>query len=100
MGLYQRWTATGENATNKINVHAFGAALREFARGQITKAQIVAAFDLDAQDETQLDAIIATYQALPNAAAQAKGMQAFESAMILAEAGYYTEQQCKDSLGF
>lgn len=49
---------TGEEsgqATPKIRVHAFMAALGEWERGRMTRAQVIAAFALTAQDEADLD---------------------------------------------
>ena len=100
MGLYERWTASGETAADKIPVHAFGAALGELARGELSKSEVVSGFALTAEDETELDAIIATYNALPTVGAKAQGMVAFNNVMLLCESGHYPKAKAKSSLGF
>lgn len=99
MGLYERWTNSGE-AGPKIPVHAFAAALRELTRGSVTKAQLVAAFALTSEDQTELDAIIATYQALPTSNAQEKAVVKLHDVMILCESGLYSKPKAKTELGF
>ena len=49
----------------KIPVHQFYAALAEYAAGAITRAGLVSYFQMSAEDETELDALIADYQAAP-----------------------------------
>lgn len=98
MGLYDRWVGTTED--NKIAVHVFGAGLSELARGAVTKQQLVDAFNLDAAEETELDAIIATYQGLGSAVEQYRFIGKLEDVMILSESGFYTEAKAKSELGF
>ena len=97
MGLYERWTAVDET---KISVHAFGAALSELARGSITKAQLISAFSLSAEDETELDAIIAVYTALGPAVDKVRFIGKLEDVMVLCEGGYYDKAKAKTELGF
>jgi hypothetical protein len=102
MGLYQRVTA---NDDTKISVHRFGAALRQFAAGQLTRAQIIASFNLAGDDITNLDALIASYQALPtnntgNTFTKALRLDTMEDVFLLCEAGDYTELKAKSALGF
>lgn len=99
MGLYERWTDSDEDHA-RIPVHTFAAALRELTRGAVTKAQIVAAFSLTPEDETELDAIIATYQALPTSTAQGRAVVKLHDVMILCETGFYTKAKAKTELGF
>lgn len=102
MGLYQRITAT--DAT-KIGVHRFGAALRQMAGGQLTRQQVIDAFQLAGDDVTQLDALIATYQGMPtnntaNAFAKAAWLDRMEDVFLLCETGDYPEAKAKTALGF
>jgi len=100
MGLYERWTATGEDATGKIAVHAFTAALREVARGRRTVAQLVTVFALDADDQADLNALGAHYTALGTVLAKEQWLLDLHGVMVLAEAGIYNKAQCTDALGF
>lgn len=102
MGLFARWTATD---STKISVHRFGAALRQFAAGELTRTQINSAFSLAGSDLTELDALIATYQAMGtgNAAAafaKAAWLDRLEDVALLCETGDYTESKAKSALGF
>lgn len=99
MGLYERWTDNSETG-NKISIHAFGAALSELACGAVVKSQLVAAFSLDASDQTQLDEIIATYQALGTNLEKAQFIGKLEDVMILCESGFYTKSKAASELGF
>jgi hypothetical protein len=56
----------GIDRPNKLAVHTFYAALAEFAAGEVTRAQIVSYFNLSAEDETELDFLIAAYTNAPN----------------------------------
>lgn len=71
MGLFARITATD---STKIGVHRFGAALREWAAGGVTRQNIIDRFALSAGEQTELDALKATYDAMGtgNAAVVAK----------------------------
>ena len=100
MGLYERWTATGEGATSKIAVHTFAAALREVARGRRSVAQLVSAFALDAEDQADLTALMAHYAGLGTVLQKEQWLLDLHGVMVLAEAGLYNKQQCKDALGF
>jgi hypothetical protein len=102
MGLYARITAEGPT---KINVHRFGAALRQMAAAQLTRQQIIDAFALTGDDVTQFDALIATYTAMGsgNAAqafAKAAWLDRMEDVFILVETGDYLEAKAKSALGF
>jgi hypothetical protein len=102
MGLYQRITATD---STKISVHRFGAALRQFAAGQLTRQQIIDSFLLDASDIVNLDALIASYQAINtnntgNTFQKALRLDTMEDVFLLCETGDYTEAKAKTALGF
>ncbi len=101
MGLYQRITSDGEpGSPAKIPIHIFGVALRERARGNISKAAVVNAFTLDSEDETQLDAIAAKYSAFILDKDKLDFLQQMEDAFVAAEAGFYNEATVKERLGF
>lgn len=102
MGLYARITATD---STKITIHRFGAALRQWAAGQLTRQQVIDGFTLTGSDVTELDALRATYDALGtgnSAAAFAKSawLYRMEDVFILCETGDYNEAKAKTALGF
>lgn len=102
MGLYARMRA--QDGT-KIAVHRFGAALREWANGGLTRAEVIAAFGLTGADVTELDALSATYTALPtnntaNTLAKAAWLDRMEDVFLLVETGDYPEAKAKARLGF
>lgn len=102
MGLYARLTAQGPT---KISVHRFGAALRQWAAGQLTRQQVIDAFQLVGSDITELDALQASYTAMPTnntAATLAKSnrLDSMEDVFLLCETGDYTEAKAKSALGF
>jgi hypothetical protein len=97
MGLYQRWIGVG---AEKMDVHAFGSALSELARGAVTKTQIVSSFSLDTAEEAELDSIVAAYQASGNATDKVRFIGKLEDVMILSESGFYLESKAKTELGF
>ena len=106
MGLYERITSNGEpGSPAKLSVHSFGAATREWARGNITRAQVIAGFNLDdtgdpGTDGVELDAIAAKYGALVGTEAKLNFLSLMEDAWILAESGHYDRDTVKDRLGF
>lgn len=102
MGLYARVNA---NDATKISVHRFGAALRQWAAGQLTRQQVIDAFALTGTDVTDLDALVATYNAMGtgnSAAAFAKAawLDRMEDVFLLCETGDYGEAKAKTALGF
>lgn len=97
MGLFQRLTAGDET---KIPIHAFGAAMLEWARGAATKAQLVSAFSLSGDDITNLDAIKTQHDGLPTDAAKEDYRTKVHDVFILIEAGLYNEAKAKSELGF
>jgi hypothetical protein len=102
MGLFARITAT--DAT-KIGVHRLGAGLRQLAAGQLTRTQVINAFELSGSDITELDALIATYTAMPtnntaNTFAKAAWLDRMEDVFLLCETGDYDEAKAKSALGF
>lgn len=99
-GIYERVTNPSESGETKLPVHTFMAALRELPRGNVTKAQVVSAFALDATAESELDAIIATYGALSTDRTQLEFKSQLHDALLLAESGHYDKSKVKDVLGF
>jgi hypothetical protein len=102
MGLFQR--ATAEDNT-QISAHLFGAWCRQLAAGNRTRQQLITKFALSGDDVTQLDALIASYQAMPsnNAAAtllKVLRQQAMEDVFLMIQAGDYTEAEARAALGF
>jgi hypothetical protein len=102
MALFARITA---GDATKISVHRFGASLRQMAAGQLTRQQVIDAFALTGSDVTELDALMATYTAMPtnntaNAFAKASWLARMEDVFILVEMGDYTEAKAKTALGF
>ena len=88
MALLDRITGAQEN---KISPHAFYGMMREMARGEVNRQYIVDNLVLDAEDEVELDWLIAQYTAKPDKPAWLLGMH---SILMLAELGYaeYTNQ--------
>ena len=102
MGLYARLTA---HDGTKIAVHRFGAALRQWSVGQLTRQQVIDAFQLTGSDVTELDALTAAYNALStsntaNTLIKANRLNAMEDVFLLCETGDYTEAKAKTALGF
>lgn len=85
MALHARIVGAGE-ADDKIDVHAFHAAIRFLSQGLLTRAQIVNEWQLTASDETGLDWLKARYEEATDKAAFIKDL---ESLMILAESGRF-----------
>lgn len=96
MGLYDRILGLEQP---KIPVHAFGAALQERAFGNVTTAQVVAAFTLDAAAEAELLALFAT--ATGTTAQRLQRALEVENVMVLGEAGiaFTTVAAMKSRLG-
>jgi len=87
-----------DDPATSISNHAFSAALWFFAQGQVTRSQVVTAFNMDAIDEVQLDELITYYQALSNQDKR-KFHSDIEAAGILAESGLITKALYKSFLG-
>lgn len=56
MALFHRISKEAEG--NKIPIHQFSAAIREYMRGRMTRAEIISAFNLLADDTPGLDAFL------------------------------------------
>lgn len=77
----------------KIPVHQFSAAMGEYKRGAVTGGQVAAAFDLTAEEITQLQNWLA------NVDADTINRTMVHDVLLLGEVGLYTKQQVKDRLG-
>ena len=102
MGLYQRITTRDPT---KVSVHRLGAALRQWAAGELTRAQIIAAFNFTGTEITELDALRTTYDAIGtgtivDAFQKAMFLNEMEDVFLLCESGDYTEAKAKSALGF
>ncbi len=98
MPLYDRMVAA--NGLEQLHVHVFAASLRELTRGNITKARLITDWNLDAGEQTELNGIIAKYNAQPTDIAKDRFAVGVEDALILAQAGFYTKAKVKAVLGF
>lgn len=83
MSLLTRLVAPLDGET-KLPVHQFTAELAEVWRGEITKAKMVADFNLTPEEETTLDAMIAAI------GANTFTRQEFHDVMMMGESGFYT----------
>ena len=94
MSLWTRLTDPADDE-EKIPNHQFMAGIAEFERGEVTQAQFVAAFGLDAAEESQLQTWY-TGIYLPN---PDMNRQVLHDVLLLAEGGQYTNAQAKTRLG-
>jgi len=102
MSLFARIRSEGPD---KIIVHRWGSSLRQWAAGQLTRQNIIDGFALVGSDITELDALRATYDALPtnntaNIIIKSQWINRMEDVFILIETGDYTEAKAKSALGF
>jgi hypothetical protein len=102
MGLHARIVGT---SGAKIQVHRFGAALRQWSAGQLTRQDVIDMFALTGSEVTELDALAATYSGMPtnntsNTFAKAAWLDRMEDVFLLCETGDYTEAKAKSALGF
>jgi hypothetical protein len=81
-----------------ISNHAFSAAIYFWAKGDITRAQVIAAFTIAAEEETQLDQLAAYYGTLSVPDKQ-EFHSRVEAAGILLEGGHITQAKYKSLLG-
>lgn len=69
MSLFDRIAQT-EGALRRVPVHRLTAMLREYARGQVTKADIETAMGVVADDNAQLSAMLAKLDGAGNLTAK------------------------------
>ncbi len=101
MALIERLMGVEE----KITVHAFFAANHQRIDGALTRAQVIAMFNMTANDTTEYDALAALAptgtQAL-NVAQKSMFIEKIHAVFILAEgryAGYATPAEVRSKLG-
>ena len=91
MALIERLAGINEHLSpddhGKLSVDTFWAMLFEMAQGQKTKAEIVAYFALDADEQVELDWLIGRYNAQPTATAKSRFVELMRVIFILAESG-------------
>ncbi len=80
----------------KLPVHQFMAALAELARGEVTRAQVIAFFSLSASEETQLDEFIANQA---GSGSKLINRQEIHDVLMLGEIGAYNVSQALTRLG-
>ena len=98
MALFHRIART--EGFVKIPVHQFSAALREYIRGRVTRAQIIAAFNLAASDLPGLDTFLTRIDGATAAQKIAIG-SAIDDVCMLAEGRqvYSTETEWNTRVG-
>lgn len=97
MALIDRLDHTADRDDHIAN-HSFSAAMYFWAKGEITQAQVIAAFNLQAEDETQLDQLSTFYGTLSTEDKQ-EFHSRVEAAGILLETGLITQAKYKSLLG-
>jgi hypothetical protein len=88
--------AGNDETFRRIPVDYFWAHLYELSQGRVTRAQIIARFNLDAAEVVELDWLIGKYNAQPNATAKTKFVELMRVFFIMAEGdapGYTTNAQ-------
>ncbi len=85
-------------AAERISNHAFSAAMYFWAKGDITRQNVIDAFNLDATDEIQLDELSTFYTGLSTDDKQ-EFHSRVEAAGILLEGRHLTKTQYKNLLG-
>jgi hypothetical protein len=98
VALYERFTGV-EGFEPQLKPHIFAAALGELARGEITRAQLTAAFFLTASDEADLDLMQGHYAGLTSSE-KLEYLTKVRDVLILANEGLYTKAKAAASLGF
>ena len=87
MSLVDRLAGIGDPENNdKMAVFAFHAMLQEMISSEKTQADIIAYFSLDAGEQVELQWIIDSYTAQPDAATKAKFVDLMRTIFILSEA--------------
>lgn len=94
-----RPVSEGGNGFNRISAHNFTGGLFLWAAGDVTRANIVSAFGLDAADEVQLDQMSANYIAESTAADKITYVNKVHHALMLSETGVLNKTQAMTILG-
>ncbi len=98
MSLIDRIFHDDPDPSRNMNNHAFSAGVWFWAKGDLTRAHIVSAFELTTDDETQLDLLQAHYVSLTPGEKQSFHSD-MEAAGILAESGLITKEIYQSLLG-
>lgn len=99
MALIDRLARDDPQPPNEhIANHSWSAALYFLAKGDVTRAQVVTAFTLSADDETQFDQITA-FWGTQTAAQKAEWHSRVEAAGILLETGIISRAKYQSLLG-
>lgn len=100
MAIYERITEGGDPGSpyESLSVHTLTAALGQRAEGKLTDQQVIDAFNLTADDQTEMAAIVSHYSGL-NTSAKVGYLWELERVFILCEAGLYTKAKALSDLG-
>lgn len=80
--LIQRLTGDIAGGDGKIAIHAFSGAFNEWGRGKVTAASVVAAFSLDASQQSQAQSLASLWAAAPD---KTRFMRVFKDLMYMGE---------------
>ena len=95
-------TAGAPGFPEKIAVHTFGAALKDYAQGFTTRNEIVVFWDLDdAAEQNQLDAVIAQLDAIAQESLRLLRADEYETVLRITETGekYQIKSEIATRLG-
>jgi hypothetical protein len=84
--LYDRLYPGGD--VENVPVHAFHAAIVDYAAGETTRTQIVAVWGLDAEAEGDLDTLCDAVDALGSGDAKVRFAVELHAVMVLAEGAF------------
>ena len=87
-----------DDPATAVSNHAFSAALYMWSLGEITRQNVIDAFNLTVTDEIQLDQLAVYYTGL-SAADKQEYHSRVEAAGILAEGAYITKAKYQSLLG-
>lgn len=100
MAIFERITEGGHGSPyDHLAVHYFSAALGQLAEGKLTTQQVIAGFDLTANDQTEMAAIIAHYQGLGSAVEKVAYLWELERVFCLIESRMYSKAKALADLG-
>lgn len=88
----------GSGEEGGISSHEFSAAVFFWTVGEVTRAEVIAAFEVTLTQETQLDAL-QTYYGTLSATDKLMFRDRLESALILLEGGKINQTKFKSLLG-
>ena len=106
MGLVQRLMHLDEDEDRDLAVHSCFAAAVEINAGEMTVAQLKSGLNTTAEDDVELDALIATITGAGNTANRLMAIERIHAVFILAEdsesapvPGYDTPANVRTKLG-